>query len=165
MEPTVVTTSCDKCCTDSPPTRAFLRVSAPQQFYRIVTGVSQGKGGGVALNNQFNLRNYIINLKQISLLQDSWRFHLLMYKCEYPRGWHKIQLFLNSLGQGSPFWKSFLRGLFHLFNINQKPTMCTRVSTQDSVAHRKHTQSFSSENLYSSSTGTRNYYLKLLFES
>lgn len=164
MEPTVVTTSCDKCCTDSPH-KGFPKSVCSIAILQNSNRCFSGEGGGVALNNQFNLRNYIINLKQISLLQDSWRFHLLMYKCEYPRGWHKIQLFLNSLGQGSPFWKSFLRGLFHLFNINQKPTMCTRVSTQDSVAHRKHTQSFSSENLYSSSTGTRNYYLKLLFES
>lgn len=72
------------------PKVAFLRVSAPKWFH-----------------SQFNLRNYIINFKHISLLQDSWRFHLLIYNCVYPRGWHNMQLFLNSLGKGGPFWKSF----------------------------------------------------------
>lgn len=75
-----------------------------------------GKKGVKWIFSQFNLRNYTINFKQISLLQDFRWLRLPTCDCEYTSGWHNMQPFLKSLGWRSPLGKSSLRRLFHSFN-------------------------------------------------
>lgn len=109
----------------------------------------RGKGAKWIFS-QFNLRNYTINFKQISLLQDFWRLHLLMCDSEYPSGRHNMQPFLKSLGRRSPLGKSSLRCLFHSFNQKLLNTYYVHMWQVPGIQwYTGHTQSLNLRGIYS----------------